>query len=103
MKPSGEKITVAADALFDFNKAVLRPAGKAKLDELVAKAKAINLEVIKLRNASSVSSLTQKKGLGSLDTATLQRGLQVYRDIGVLSREIAVNSIVGTDLLPAKP
>jgi len=46
VKPSGEKITVAADALFDFNKAVLRPAGKAKLDELVAKAKAINLEVI---------------------------------------------------------
>jgi len=45
-KPSGEKITVAADALFDFNKAVLRPAGKAKLDELVSKAKAIKLEVI---------------------------------------------------------
>jgi NitT/TauT family transport system substrate-binding protein len=64
---------------------------------------AINLEVIKLRSASSVSGLTQKKGLGSLDSATLQRGLQVYRDIGVLSREIAVNSIIGTDLLPIKP
>ena len=46
VKPSGEKITVAADALFDFNKAVLRPAGKAKLDELVSKAQAIKLEVI---------------------------------------------------------
>ncbi|MDP3440571.1 MAG: OmpA family protein [Azonexus sp.] len=45
-KPSGEKITVAADALFDFNKAVLRPAGQAKLDELVSKANAIKLEVI---------------------------------------------------------
>jgi len=45
-KPSGEKITVAADALFDFNKAVLRPAGKEKLDELVSKAQAIKLEVI---------------------------------------------------------
>ena len=45
-KPAGEKITVAADALFDFNKAVLRPAGKAKLDELVSKAQAIKLEVI---------------------------------------------------------
>jgi OOP family OmpA-OmpF porin len=42
----GEKVTVAADALFDFNKAVLRPEGKAKLDELVSKAKAIKLEVI---------------------------------------------------------
>ncbi len=46
VKPAGEKITVAADALFDFNKAVLRPEGKAKLDELVSKAKAIKLEVI---------------------------------------------------------
>ena len=46
VKPAGEKITVAADALFDFNKAVLRPAGKAKLDELVSKAQAIKLEVI---------------------------------------------------------
>ena len=45
-KPTGEKITVAADALFDFNKATLRPAGKAKLDELVSKAGAIKLEVI---------------------------------------------------------
>jgi NitT/TauT family transport system substrate-binding protein len=64
---------------------------------------AINLEVIKLRNASSVSALTQQQGLGSIDTAALQRGLQVYRDIGVLSREIAVAAIVGTDLLPGKP
>ena len=45
-KPSGEKITIAADALFDFNKAVLRPEGKAKLDELVSKSKALKLEVI---------------------------------------------------------
>ena len=46
VKPTGEKVTVAADALFDFNKAVLRPEGKAKLDELVSKANAIKLEVI---------------------------------------------------------
>jgi len=45
-KPAAEKITVAADALFDFNKATLRSEGKAKLDELVSKAKAIKLEVI---------------------------------------------------------
>jgi len=45
-KPTGDKITVAADALFDFDKATLRPEGKKKLDEVVAKAKAIKLEVI---------------------------------------------------------
>lgn len=45
-KPAAEKVTLAADALFDFDKATLRPEGKAKLDEVVAKAKDIKLEVI---------------------------------------------------------
>ena len=45
-KPAAEKVTLAADALFDFNKATLRAEGKAKLDELVAKVKDIKLEVI---------------------------------------------------------
>jgi len=40
------KVTYAADAFFDFNKAVLKPEGKAKLDDLVGKVKGINLEVI---------------------------------------------------------
>ena len=39
-------MTYAADAFFDFDKAVLKPEGKAKLDDLVGKIKAINLEVI---------------------------------------------------------
>jgi OmpA-OmpF porin, OOP family len=40
------KVTLAADALFDFDKAVLRPEGKSKLDEVADKAKGLNLEVI---------------------------------------------------------
>ncbi len=40
------KVTYAADAFFDFNKSVVKPAGKAKLDDLVGKIKDINLEVI---------------------------------------------------------
>ncbi|OGT57863.1 MAG: hypothetical protein A3E01_05150 [Gammaproteobacteria bacterium RIFCSPHIGHO2_12_FULL_63_22] len=40
------KVTYAADAFFDFDKAVLKPEGKAKLDDLVSKVKGINLEVI---------------------------------------------------------
>ena len=42
----GEKVTIAADALFDFNKATLRPEGKAKLDDVVGKSKQLNLEVV---------------------------------------------------------
>ena len=39
-------MTYAADAFFDFDKSVLKADGKAKLDDLVGKMKAINLEVI---------------------------------------------------------
>ncbi|MDD5248573.1 MAG: OmpA family protein [Rhodocyclaceae bacterium] len=45
-KPAAQKVTLAADTLFDFDKATLRPEGTAKLDELVAKVKDIKLEVI---------------------------------------------------------
>ena len=44
--PAATKVTYAADAFFDFNKSVIKPAGKAKLDDLVGKIKDINLEVI---------------------------------------------------------
>jgi OOP family OmpA-OmpF porin len=44
--PAATKVTYAADAFFDFNKSVLKPAGKAKLDDLAGKIKGINLEVI---------------------------------------------------------
>ncbi len=40
------KVTFAADAFFDFDKSVLKPEGKAKLDDLVSKVQGINLEVI---------------------------------------------------------
>jgi len=45
-KPAAQKVTLAADALFDFDKATLRADGKAKLDEMLAKIKDIKLEVI---------------------------------------------------------
>jgi len=44
--PAVEKVSFAADAFFDFNKANLKPEGKAKLDDLSDKVKGLNLEVI---------------------------------------------------------
>ncbi|HEX2543219.1 MAG TPA: OmpA family protein [Caldimonas sp.] len=44
--PTSEKVTFAADAFFDFDKAVLKPEGRAKLDDLVSKMSGLNLEVI---------------------------------------------------------
>jgi OOP family OmpA-OmpF porin len=46
MPVAAAKVTYASDAFFDFDKAVLKPEGKAKLDDLVGKVKGINLEVI---------------------------------------------------------
>jgi OOP family OmpA-OmpF porin len=45
-KPVAAKVTLAADVLFDFDKAVLKADGKSKLDDLAAKVKDINLEVV---------------------------------------------------------
>ena len=45
-RPTSEKVTFAADAFFDFDKATLKPEGKAKLDDLAGKIKGITLEVI---------------------------------------------------------
>lgn len=45
-KPTASKVTLSADALFDFNKATLRDEGKAKLDKLAGDIKGIKLEVI---------------------------------------------------------
>ena len=45
-KPVAEKVTFAADVFFDFDKAIIKPEGRSKLDDLANKIKDINLEVI---------------------------------------------------------
>ena len=40
------KVTLNADALFDFDKSVLKPAAQASLDSLAGKVKSLTLEVI---------------------------------------------------------
>jgi OmpA-OmpF porin, OOP family len=44
--PVTEKVTLSADTLFGFDKAVIRPEGKLKLDDLVDKLKAVDVETI---------------------------------------------------------
>jgi len=45
-KPVAEKVTFAADVFFDFDKSVIKPDGKSKLDDLSSKMRGINLEVV---------------------------------------------------------
>lgn len=44
--PAAVKVTYAADTFFDFDKSVIKPEARAKLDDLAEKVKGINLEVI---------------------------------------------------------
>jgi OmpA-OmpF porin, OOP family len=56
-KPVAEKVTFAADVLFDFDKSVIKPEGRSKLDDLSSKMKGINLEVvIAIGHADSIGS-----------------------------------------------
>lgn len=62
----------------------------------------LNLEIIKLRNASSVSDLTRKSGMGTMDVASLQAAADTYRKLGLLHNPIAVANVVSNDLLPGR-
>lgn len=63
---------------------------------------AVNLDVIRLRNLSSVSATTQKKGLGAFDMDVLQKAADTYLALGLVQRAIKVSEVVSQDLLPAK-
>ncbi|KRI01395.1 ABC transporter substrate-binding protein [Curvibacter sp. PAE-UM] len=62
----------------------------------------VNLEVIKLRNLSSVSPLTQKNGLGAIDVDMLQKGADAWKKIGLVQRDLKMKDVVSADLLPGK-
>jgi OmpA-OmpF porin, OOP family len=79
--PVSEKVSFSADAFFDFDKAVLKPEGKSKLDDLTSKLQGLNLEVIiavghtdsvgtdaynqklSIRRAEAVKGYLQSKGV----------------------------------------
>ena len=45
-EPTSEKVSFAAETLFDFDKSAVKPAGKAALDDLLRKLKGMNTEVV---------------------------------------------------------
>jgi len=63
---------------------------------------AVNLEVIRARNAASISAATEKGGLGAFDMASLQKAADAYKKLGLITRDIKVSDVVSQDLLPGK-
>ena len=79
--PAAEKVTFEADAFFDFDKSVLKPAGKERLTDLVSKLQGSDIEIViatghtdsigtdaynqklSLRRANSVKAFLVSKGV----------------------------------------
>jgi len=61
----------------------------------------MNLDIIRLRNESSVSAITDQRGLGAFDMVNLQKGAKAYKAFGVIQHDIKVNDVVSQDLLPS--
>ncbi|MGF3025746.1 ABC transporter substrate-binding protein [Methylobacterium aquaticum] len=63
---------------------------------------AINREVIRLRNLSSVSATTEREGLGHFDLPVLQQGADQFRSLGLIGRALDMGQVVKSDLIPGK-
>lgn len=63
---------------------------------------AMNLDIITLRNLSSVSAITQQRGLGTMDMETFQKAAVTYKALGLVQRDINVADVVGLDIVPVK-
>ena len=84
-KPVAEKVTFAADVLFDFDKAVVKPEGRSKLDDLTSKIKGINLEVvIAIGHADTIGSAAYNQKLSvrraeAIKAYLVSRGVEANR------------------------
>jgi len=90
--PKPEKVTTASTVNFDFDRYVIRPDARSKLDDLVGKLRSVNLEVViavghadrigsdaynmklSVRRADSVKAYLVSKGIGTSRIYTEGKG-----------------------------
>lgn len=91
-QPVSEKVTFSAEALFDFDKSVVKPAGRQALDDLLNKLQGMNTEVmitvghtdsvgsddynqkLSIRRAEAVKAYLVSKGIDSSRVYTEGKG-----------------------------
>ena len=100
-KVTQTKITLQADTLYDFDKATLKPEGKATLDKVAADLKKIRLEVvIAVGNTDSVGSDAYNQALGqrraqSVKAYLISKGVdggRIYTESKGKSNPVATNA-----------
>ena len=85
--PVGAKVTLSADTLFAFDKADLKPEGKAALDAVVRSAKGMNVEVF------AVIGYTDRIGSDKYNLALSDRRAQAVKAYFV-SQGIPADAII---------
>lgn len=79
---------------------VMENAAKKAIDGNSDKTR--NLEVIRLRNQSTVSPDTEKNGLGALDVAVLQKAADTYKQLGLIEHSLKMSDVVTNEWVPKK-
>jgi OOP family OmpA-OmpF porin len=99
--PAASKVTYAADAFFDFDNAVLKTEGKAKLDDLAGKVGGINLEVViavghtDSTGAAGYNQALSNRRAESVKAYLVSKGIEsnrIYTEGKGLTQPIADNS-----------
>lgn len=74
--PAPEKITLSADALFDFDRAELKPEGRTKLDALVRDLQGVTYEIIIVTgHADRIGTESYNQALSERRAATVRNYL----------------------------
>lgn len=71
----------------------------AKEYAIDGKDEKVNIEIIKLRNASSVSDDTKERGLGATDQNLLQAGADTYQKLGLVKNKLDMSQVVTEEFL----
>jgi NitT/TauT family transport system substrate-binding protein len=71
----------------------------AKTYAIDGKDEKVNLEIIKLRNASSVSLETEERGLGAIDSVVLQEGSDTYQQLGLVKNKLDLSKVITEEFL----
>jgi len=72
----------------------------AKTRSINGRNESVNLEIIKIRNASAVSKTTTKRGLGHFDIDLLQKGAKTFKELGLIKNPIDITKVIKSDLIP---